>query len=150
MTKFAINYVFEAKQWRAVMPKLRAITNKALSQALDAEDIAAEGLSISVVLADDAFVQELNKTYRSKNKPTNILSFQSDEEDYLGDLILAYETLEREAQEQHKTLQDHYTHLIVHGLLHLLGYNHEKDNEAKIMENKEISILSALNVKNPY
>lgn len=150
MTKFTINYVFEAKQWRAALPKLRAITHKVLAQVLDTEDIAAEGLSISVVLADDAFVQELNKTYRRKNKPTNILSFQSDEEDYLGDLILAYETLEREAQAQHKTLQDHYTHLIVHGLLHLLGYEHEKVNDANIMENKEIRILSTLNIKNPY
>lgn len=118
-------------------------------------------LELAVVLADDAFVQELNKNYRAKDKPTNVLSFPSSELEELenlpdseqvnlGDIILALETVEREAKEQGKTFRGHTIHLLVHGFLHLLGYNHIKQEEAEIMEAKEIKILHALGIENPY
>lgn len=105
---------------------------------------------LSLVLADDDFVQNLNREYRGKDKPTNILSFPQDEDFCLGDLVLAYETVEREAREQNKTFTNHVTHLIVHGVLHLLGYDHIDDQEAEEMEALEISILAKMGLPNPY
>jgi probable rRNA maturation factor len=105
---------------------------------------------VSIVLADDPFVQELNKTYRGKDKPTNVLSFPQDEDAHLGDIVMAYETIAREAEEQNKDFDDHVTHMIVHGTLHLLGFDHEEDDEAEEMESLEIKVLAALGLQNPY
>lgn len=109
---------------------------------------------ISVVLADDAFIRELNRDYRGKDKPTNVLSFPNTDygkqDPHLGDLILALETIEREAREQGKTVRNHVTHLLVHGVLHLLGHDHENDEDAEEMEASEIKILKKLGVANPY
>lgn len=127
-------------------------------------------LGLSVVLADDAAVQELNRQFRTKDKPTNVLSFPAYEsvaalravlaaptddpmlEDagYLGDMILARETVAREAVEQGKPVHDHLCHLLVHGTLHLLGYDHLDDGEAEEMEALEIRILKELSIANPY
>ena len=108
-----------------------------------------KGVAISVVLADDDFIRELNKTYRGKNKPTNVLSFYNSEAP-LGDMVLAYETVAREAKAQKKTFKAHAIHLMVHGCLHLMGYDHECENEAEEMEAMEIKILKKLGVRNPY
>jgi probable rRNA maturation factor len=107
---------------------------------------------ISLVLADDAFVQSLNKTYRNKDKPTNVLSFQQepDSAPHLGDIIMALETIQNEARAQNKSFNDHATHLTVHGTLHLLGFDHESDEEAEEMEALEVEILQNLGIKNPY
>lgn len=105
---------------------------------------------VSVVFADDQEVQNLNKTFRHKDKPTNVLSFPSEEKGELGDIILAYETVVQEAQMSGISPLHHTLHLVIHGFLHLLGYDHENENEAKEMENMEIRILKALNIKNPY
>ncbi len=106
---------------------------------------------VSIVLADDAFVQTLNLKYRNIDKPTNVLSFPTkDEAIALGDIIFAFETIDREAQEQHKTFKDHFAHLLVHGVLHLLGYDHAKPNAAETMEHLETEILNELGINNPY
>ena len=105
---------------------------------------------ISLVLADDALIQGLNKQYRGKDKPTNVLSFPQDEEFSLGDIVLALETIEKEAREQNKTFRDHVIHLTVHGTLHLLGHDHENPDEAADMEELEIRILHKLGINNPY
>jgi probable rRNA maturation factor len=91
----------------------------------------------------------LNKSYRGKDKATNVLSFINDDEP-LGDIILAYETIEREAIEQEKSFRDHTIHLIIHGILHLMGHDHEVPEEAAKMEAKEIKILKKLGIENPY
>lgn len=98
---------------------------------------------------------ELNEQYRHKSGPTNILSFPVDvpegiELDLLGDLVICAPVVEKEALEQSKILTHHWAHIIVHGVLHLLGYDHIDDDEAELMENKEIAILNKLQINNPY
>ncbi|MFN7709674.1 MAG: rRNA maturation RNase YbeY [Holosporales bacterium] len=120
----------------------------------------ASALEVSVVLADDATVQDLNHRYRNKNKPTNVLSFPGQElhpddlkglqDLHLGDVILAFETVTKEAATEGKSFADHMAHLVVHGILHLLGYDHEHEEEAHVMEGLEIEILRHLEISNPY
>lgn len=114
-------------------------------------------IEISVALVGDNAIQQLNKEFRNKDKPTNVLSFESesgdlpDDAEYpLGDIILSYETIKREAEEQNKKFEHHYTHMVLHGLLHLLGYDHIEDDEARTMEAKEIEILGEIGIENPY
>ncbi len=104
---------------------------------------------VSIVLSNDEFVRELNKDYRGKDSPTNVLSFPN-EPPMLGDIVLAIETIENEAIAQKKSFEHHFTHLLVHGCLHLLGYDHLEDAEAEEMESLEIQILSMMGIKNPY
>jgi probable rRNA maturation factor len=122
-------------------------------------DAALEGFNqdteIVVRIVDEQESAELNEQYRHKSGPTNILSFPVEvpegiELNLLGDLVICAPVLEKEALEQHKTLSDHWAHIIVHGVLHLLGYDHLDDEEAELMENKEIAILKQLTIKNPY
>ena len=100
-------------------------------------------------MSDEA-IQKLNSQYRENNKPTNVLSFIYNIEPLCGDIILAYGTIARESQEQGKSFQAHLTHLIVHGALHLLGYDHETNEEALIMEGLEKKLLGYFNIPNPY
>ena len=110
------------------------------------------------MLADDATVQDLNRTWRNKDKPTNVLSFPAAEQPLqpgmarpLGDVVLAYDTLVRESAEQSKPFEHHFAHLLVHGTLHLLGQDHETgEAEADAMEALEIAALRGLGVPNPY
>lgn len=108
---------------------------------------------LSIVFTDDAEVQNLNKQYRHKDKPTNVLSFPAQDEfspQTLGDVVISIPTVEKEAIEQNKSTENHLTHLIVHGVLHLLGYDHEEDTQATEMESLEIEILKLLDIKDPY
>ncbi|MTJ82548.1 MAG: rRNA maturation RNase YbeY [Telmatospirillum sp.] len=117
-------------------------------------------LEISVVLADDALVHDLNLRYRGIDKPTNVLSFATldDEDDtqpedgplLLGDVILAFGITEAEAGAEGKTIADHMTHLVVHGVLHLLGFDHIEEDEALEMETAERTILAGLGIADPY
>jgi probable rRNA maturation factor len=112
-------------------------------------------LKITVRLVDENESAHLNHTYRKKNKPTNVLSFPFEHFDgkkdsYLGDLVICVEVLEREAKEQGKDFISHYTHIMVHGFLHLLGFDHIEAKDASIMEAVEIEILSRLDISNPY
>jgi probable rRNA maturation factor len=114
-----------------------------------------EDCELSIRLVDEAESAELNNDYRGKNSPTNVLSFPFEspvplEPMLLGDLVLCVPVVEREAAEQNKAIEDHWAHLIVHGCLHLLGYDHIEDDEAELMESLEISILQKLDIKNPY
>jgi probable rRNA maturation factor len=114
-----------------------------------------EDCELSIRLVDEAESAELNNDYRGKNSPTNVLSFPFEspvplEPMLLGDLVLCVPVVEREAAEQNKAIEDHWAHLIVHGCLHLLGYDHIEDDEAELMESLEISILQKIDIKNPY
>jgi len=107
------------------------------------------------VLLDDAAQQALNRDWRQIDKPTNVLSFPQIEPfgpvvGILGDITLARETLEREAAEMGKSLTDHYTHLVVHGFLHILGYDHTDETDALVMEGLETQILATLGIDDPY
>lgn len=125
---------------------------EALAQSKAKVKGAAE---ISILLTDDAEQQVLNRDWRGKDAPTNVLSFPQIEPfdpvtGILGDIILARETLEREAVDQGTSLEHHFTHLIVHGFLHILGYDHIEDEDALVMEGLETRILASLGVPDPY
>jgi len=125
------------------------LSSKAILAACKAAFSSKKKKEVSVVLASDAFVRKLNREFRSKDKPTNVLAFPGGE-NHLGDIILARQTVVREAREQQKTPHDHAIHLIVHGILHLLGHDHMREKEASKMEACEIKILKKLGIKNPY
>ena len=114
-----------------------------------------QSFQISIEIVDCETSQYLNKTYRGKDKATNVLSFPLElpevvDEKLLGDLAICAEIVESEALQQNKTSIDHWTHLTIHGVLHLLGYNHINNNDAEIMENLEIKLLAQLGIDNPY
>lgn len=113
------------------------------------------GAGATLLLADDAALTDLNRRFRGRDKPTNVLSFPAfpaggGDQDFLGDIAIAYETCQREADALSIAFRDHLAHLIVHGLLHLVGYDHENDDDADQMEQLETRILAALGVADPY
>lgn len=122
----------------------------------------AKELNVNVCLSNDEEVHRLNKEFRGMDKPTNVLSFanidddefwnniEEDGEHELGDIILSFETLYQEANEKNISVYAHYCHLLVHGFLHLLGFDHIENDEAEIMEDLEVEILSQFSIDNPY
>ena len=159
------------RPWRAVLPDARMLLERTARATLAAAARAGAvpigaALEVSFMLANDARVRRLNRDYRGQDKPTNVLSFPSenDERDgeslgstdgetgprLLGDVVFALETLEREAAAQSKTLSDHLCHLAVHGVLHLLGYDHQDAEEAECMERLEVEVLASLGIGDPY
>ena len=168
----------EAEAWRA-LPELESLVREAASLALSHREAggvpakpgsgalavapstaprslspadAVEDASFAILLTDDAAVRELNRQWRGKDQPTNVLSFPAAETaaPWLGDVALAWETCAREAAEQNKAPAHHVTHLVVHGVLHLLGWDHQTDAEAESMEALERDILARLGVPDPY
>ncbi len=132
--------------WAKALPGVERLVRRAARAAL-----AAKVRSLTVALSDDKRVQALNRRDRKKDKPTNVLSYPSGEKAFLGDIVLARQTVWREAREQKKTPADHVAHLVVHGTLHLLGYDHEtSDAEAERMEALERRILKKLGIADPY
>jgi len=145
-----VNFILHHKIWTQRAPSLKEEISCALEKTAEILDKDFSETEVSVVFSGDTEVQELNKTFRNRNKPTNVLSFPSEEKGELGDIILAYETVMREARTSGISPLHHTLHLIIHGFLHLLGYDHEQENEAKEMENMEIRILKELHINNPY
>ena len=124
-----------------------------ISAALQSDEL--NQAEVSVYIVDEAESQELNAQYRGKDKPTNVLSFPADIPDevgvpLLGDLVICAPVVEREAQEQSKSLEAHWAHMLVHGTLHLLGYDHVEDDEADVMEALETRLITQLNFPAPY
>jgi probable rRNA maturation factor len=163
-----VETVIEDPRWAAF--GLEALAESAGRATLETLGLPAEGFSISLMGCDDARIAVLNADFRGKPSPTNVLSWPSEERgaafvgeapdlpdpgdpddpEPLGDIAIALETCTREAEAQSKAMADHVTHLIVHAVLHLLGYDHVEDEDAALMEGLEVQILASLGVSDPY
>jgi len=141
----------EDPRWE-VLPDAEGTAARCVAAALDVNE-----RSVNVLFTSDAEMRILNRDFRSKDAATNVLSFPAmplakpdGSEAHLGDIALAFETIDREAKEQRKPLLHHVSHLIVHGTLHLLGYDHDSDEAADAMEQRERNILATLGIPDPY
>lgn len=143
-----VTVLVEEPQWRTEGRSFPAELRRAARATLDAAKSATG--SLTILLAGDAKLEALNTQFRGKAKPTNVLSFPASGEEYLGDVAIAYGVTVREARDAAKSVHDHALHLAVHGVLHLLGYDHESAREARIMEPLEIAILAKLGIADPY
>lgn len=163
-----VETVIEDDRWEGF--GLATLAESAARAALAHLGHPAEALEISLLGCDDARIAVLNGDFRGKAKPTNVLSWPAwdlspeapgglpedpetgtaEDPEPLGDIAIAWETCAREAEEQDKPLRDHVTHLIVHGCLHLLGYDHETEADAALMEGHEVAILASLGLSDPY
>ena len=163
-----VDTVIEDPRWEAV--GLTALANRAAAAAFAALRLPEAGFTLCVMGCDDARISELNGAFRKKGAATNVLSFPSenrtadapgltpdlpeagdaDDPESLGDIAISYDTCLRETIEQDKALSQHVTHLVVHGILHLLGYDHISDADAAMMEGLEARILASLGVNDPY
>lgn len=141
-----IDIEIEDEAWSAALPEAEAVVLAAAQAALEARG------GVTILLTDDDSVAELNERFRGKAGPTNVLSFPAADnpEDHLGDIALAWGVCAREAAEQDKPLAHHLQHLVAHGVLHLLGYDHLTEAEAEEMEALERRILAGLGVPDPY
>lgn len=170
MINLLININVVDHTWFEVLPEYKALSNSTLKKTFNyvKKHAAPELLSltkpfaIGLTLTNDQQVQELNKEYRNLDKPTNVLSFAMiDDPDFsenckifdeieLGDIIISLQTLQKEALAKNISLSDHFCHLLIHGTLHLLGYDHIQDQEAEEMEDIEINVLKTFKINNPY
>jgi probable rRNA maturation factor len=151
----AVDIVIASPLWTA-QRSVKTLLRRAIGEAASATSTAAVG-ELAIVLTDDAAIRALNRDWRGKDAATNVLSFPAHEPRgargiprLLGDIVIAYETTEREAHAEHKPFAHHLTHLAVHGFLHLAGYDHAADEEAAAMERLETAILARLDVPDPY
>lgn len=152
----AIDLSMPCASWRRALPEVASLARQAAQAALAQSGKRIAQAELSLVLADDATVRELNARWRGKDAPTNVLAFASDEPPVagkpvlLGDVVLAFETVRAEAKAQGKSLADHLRHLVIHGVLHLVGYDHIAAAPARRMEALETRILASLGVADPY
>lgn len=148
-----IDVEIEDEAWAEALPGCEAIVLKAAKATLQILPPTGEDLGgIVVLLTDDETVRDLNARFRGKDSATNVLSFPAHDSahDHLGDIALAFGVCAREADEQGKALAAHLQHLVAHGVLHLVGYDHEEDAEAEVMEDLERKILATLGLPDPY
>ena len=152
----SIDVVIESARWQKV-PRAATVVRRAIGAAAPAR---ARNAELSVILTSDRAIRTLNRRWRGRDKPTNVLSFPAPARapgrsprgapHHLGDIVLAYETVAREARAEGKPLDHHIAHLALHGFLHLLGYDHESHGQAETMERRERRILARLGVPDPY
>ncbi|WP_170782924.1 rRNA maturation RNase YbeY [Ruegeria lacuscaerulensis] len=161
----AIELTVEDPRWRG----LEALVDRAAQAVFHRFDLDADLCEVSVLACDDAHIAALNAEFREKPSPTNVLSWPAEDlspeaagdipdhpqpdftgEIALGDIAISFDTCTREAAEAGKPMDDHVTHLIIHGLLHLLGYDHIRDPDATLMEGLEVEILGKMGIDNPY
>jgi probable rRNA maturation factor len=141
-------------------PDAEAVIHRAINAAAEFADADVGDAELAVMLTDDTGIQTLNSNWRGIDKPTNVLSFPAlqptgsgtpdDAPRMLGDIAIAYQTTRKEADDEQKPFDDHLSHLAVHGFLHLIGYDHEKDDDAEAMESLEAEILAQLGIPDPY
>jgi probable rRNA maturation factor len=151
-----IDLSVEGGAWPAPM-QLEALAAHAIAAAIEeAQPVLMPGVTLSLLCCDDARIRDINRDWRGFDKATNVLSFPAVTTDrlaqtpFLGDIAIAYETVSREADEAGKTFDDHLAHLIIHGFLHLLGEDHETDEQAERMEALERKALARLGIGDPY
>ncbi|MBO3758814.1 rRNA maturation RNase YbeY [Ciceribacter sp. L1K22] len=162
MTELDLQIAVEDDGWPEEA-SLRALGERVLATALrylvesERQPLPKQPPELSLVFTDDASIREINSEWRGQDKPTNVLSFPAFPLQpgkmpgpMLGDIVMARETLEREAEELEKTFDEHLSHLLVHGFLHLFGYDHMNDEEASVMEGLETRILAQLGLSDPY
>ncbi len=146
-----VEIVVDEPKWRKTQ-NLAAKMKRAAKLALTKNGLSGMNGGLTILLADDETLRALNRRFRRKNKPTNVLSFQAEAnvEGYLGDVALAYGVTRAEARASKKRFSDHAAHLVVHGVLHLLGFDHETAREAKVMEPLETALLAQMGIADPY
>jgi len=149
--KLKIDVLVDSDLWQEPA-KMRSTVRRAVAQA--AATTSTNGTELAIVLTDDSAIRQLNRLWRGIDAPTNVLSFPSkraaDAPPHLGDVVLAYETVAREAKAEHKPFAHHLAHLAVHGFLHLIGHDHEREADAEAMEQAERDILRRLGIPDPY
>ena len=170
MINTELNLCINENEWIPALPNYEEISSKIVELAVNYAETRnpselsklQKTLSFNLCLSNNEEVRALNKEFRGKDKPTNVLSFANiddcDFERYaqqypiveMGDIIIALQTMQQEALEKKINLHNHFCHLLTHGILHLLGYDHIDDKEADYMENLEIEILRQINIDNPY
>jgi probable rRNA maturation factor len=151
--KLKIDVLIDSGHWKSVSG-VRTTVRKAVTVAASTQ--STPGAELAIVLTDDSAIRQLNRLWRGVDAPTNVLSFPAaarqaeDEPAHLGDIVLAYQTIAREARTEGKPFAHHVAHLAVHGYLHLIGFDHERDTDAEIMEQTERKILRRLSIPDPY
>ncbi|WP_170399138.1 rRNA maturation RNase YbeY [Ruegeria arenilitoris] len=160
-----LELTIEDARWQGLEP----LATRAIQAVLDYCSLDSDLCEVSLLACDDARIAELNAEFREKPTPTNVLSWPAEdlaaeesgqsptppEPDFtgeipLGDIAIAYDTCAREADEAGKSMNDHVMHLIIHGTLHLLGYDHIRDTDATLMETVEVAILGKMGIDDPY
>ncbi|MCY4290047.1 MAG: rRNA maturation RNase YbeY [Aestuariivita sp.] len=163
----AIDILIDDTRWRSI--NVIDLVNQAYVKTITCFGLSADSCESALVASNDRRISKLNAQHRDQNKPTNVLSWPTDElraeidgdlpkppkpdpDDvyHLGDIVISYDSCEREAIFERKSLSDHTTHLFVHGLLHLLGYDHHRELDAALMEQTEIEILATMGLADPY
>ena len=170
ISEIILDTAVEDARWETAVENIAQVAEKVKTAAFDYLEThenldflaSTKPLKINLCLSNDETVHQLNKEFRGMDKPTNVLSFanldfdnfaaenEPFDEIELGDIIVAFETMVREADEQEVTLYAHFCHLLTHGFLHLSGYDHQTPDEAAYMENMEKEILQTLGIANPY
>ncbi|MGA2312133.1 MAG: rRNA maturation RNase YbeY [Xanthobacteraceae bacterium] len=146
-----IDVLMQSDLWKAT-EDVRPVARRAIREA--AALLAIPATELAIVLTDDSGVRLLNRAWRGVDAPTNVLSFPTkcagNDPPLIGDIVLAYETIAGEARAEHKPFAHHVAHLAVHGFLHLLGYDHVRDEDAEVMERVELDVLRRLAIPDPY
>ncbi len=151
-----VDVTAECALWQE-MPEAELVALRAIEKTVELSKVKLhQDAEVGILLTDDRQIRMLNAKWRNVDKATNVLSFPILSSDklhsspLLGDIVLAFETIGRECKEEKKSFSDHFTHLVIHGFLHLIGYDHEQNLDAEAMEAVEIEVLQALNISNPY
>ena len=165
MIKTKLNLSIADKNWKKELPNVQKISEQLLAEVINDQNpdwLQNKEVSVNLSLSDDQEIKQLNFEFRNLDKPTNVLSFANiDDEEFehylnvnkqieLGDVIISLQTMLEQSVQEEISLHDHYCHILVHALLHLLGYDHIEQEEAKEMESEEIRILKLFNIENPY
>ena len=149
----------EDPRWTRALPDVAALVEKAIALALADVDDTSRTIEVGVRLVDDGTIQGLNRDWRGRDKPTNVLSFPLgdpapvDDPDFpwlIGDIVMSFDTMKAEAERDGKTLEHHVAHLAIHAALHLIGHDHEDEAEAEAMEAAEVKLLAGLGISDPY